>query len=75
MPTRRPTPVPTMARRRVPRVPRARINLSTITHLYKDEKDPINVIKWTKIYNCLEATIDVCEDISDCIADTVMKNS
>ena len=45
------------------------------TLLYKDEKDPINVIKWTKIYNCLEATIDVCEDISDCIADTVMKNS
>ncbi len=45
------------------------------TLLYKEDKDPINIIKWTKIYNCLEATIDVCEDVSDCIADTVMKNS
>lgn len=48
---------------------------SLITKLYKEEKDPINIIKWTKIYNCLEETIDVCEEVSDCIADTVMKNS
>lgn len=43
--------------------------------LYKDEKDPINLIKWTNIYNCLEDTIDRCEEIGDCVEDVVMKNS
>lgn len=52
-----------------------RIYESLISKLYREEKDPINIIKWTKIYNCLEETIDVCEEVSDCIADTVMKNS
>ena len=52
-----------------------RIFEKIVTSLYKHEKDPINIIKWTRIYNCLEQTIDVCEEVSDCIADTVMKNS
>ena len=43
--------------------------------LYKNEKDPINLIKWTTIYNCLENTIDSCEEVGDCIEDVVMKNS
>ena len=43
--------------------------------LYQNEKDPINLIKWTSIYNCLENTIDSCEVISNCIEDVVMKNS
>ena len=43
--------------------------------LYKNEKDPIILIKWANIYNCLEATIDSCEEIGDCIEDVVMKNS
>ena len=46
-----------------------------ISNLYSNEKDLLNIIKWSKIYNCLEATIDVCEEVSDCIVDTVMKNS
>lgn len=46
-----------------------------ISNLYSSEKDLLNIIKWSKIYNCLEATIDVCEEVSDCIVDTVMKNS
>ena len=43
--------------------------------LYKNEKDPINLIKWTNMYKCLEDTIDCCEEIGDCIQDVVMKNS
>ena len=43
--------------------------------LYKNEKDPIELIKWTTIYNCLENTIDSCEEVGDCIEDVVMKNS
>ena len=46
-----------------------------MTLLYKNEKDPIKLIKWTNIYNCLEETIDSCEEIGDCIEDIVMKNS
>lgn len=46
-----------------------------MTLLYKNEKNPINLIKWTNIYNCLEETIDSCEEIGDCIEDVVMKNS
>ena len=46
-----------------------------MTSLYKSEKNPINLIKWTNIYNCLEETIDSCEEIGDFIQDVVMKNS
>lgn len=46
-----------------------------ISSLYKNEKNPIELIKWTNIYNCLENTIDSCEEISGCIEDVVMKNS
>ena len=46
-----------------------------MTLLYKNEKDSINLIKWTNIYNCLEETIDRCEEIGDCIQDVLMKNS
>ena len=43
--------------------------------LYKTEKNPIDLVKWTSIYNCLENTIDSCEEISCCIEDVVIKNS
>lgn len=43
--------------------------------LYKEEKNAINLIKWTNIYTCLEETIDSCEEIGDCVEDVVMKNS
>lgn len=43
--------------------------------LYTEEKDPIEIIKWTTIYSCLENTTDACERIGDCIEDVIMKNS
>lgn len=43
--------------------------------LYTEEKDSIEIIKWTAIYNCLENTIDACEKIGDEIEDVIMKNS
>lgn len=52
-----------------------RVYEKIMTELYKNEKDPINLIKWTTIYNCLENTIDSCEEVGDCIEDVVMKNS
>ena len=52
-----------------------RIFEKIMTELYKNEKDPIELIKWTTIYNCLENTIDSCEEVGDSIQDVVMKNS
>ena len=52
-----------------------RVYEKLITSLYKNEKNPINLVKWTSIYNCLERTIDSCEEIGDCIEDVIMKNS
>ena len=46
-----------------------------ISNLYKEEKDPIELIKWVNIYKGFEETIDSCEQISDCIQDVIMKNS
>ncbi len=43
--------------------------------LYKDNTNPLDIIKWTTIYNCLENTIDACEKVSDSIEDVIMKNS
>ena len=43
--------------------------------LYKNETNPIDLIKWTNIYNCLEETIDCCEEIADYVDEVVMKNS
>ena len=46
-----------------------------MTNLYRDEKDVMTLIRWTKIYNCLENTIDSCEEIADVIQNVAMKNS
>lgn len=52
-----------------------RVYEKLMTSLYQTEKDPINLVKWTNIYNCLEETIDSCEEIADSMQDIVMKNS
>ena len=46
-----------------------------MSKLYRNEKNPIELIKWTNIYNCLEATIDCCEEVADSVDEVVMKNS
>ena len=52
-----------------------RIYEKLINMLYRTELDPITIIKWSNIYNCLEQTIDSCEEIGDYIEDVIMKNS
>lgn len=48
---------------------------SAMRKLYKEEKNVVEIIKWTSIYNCLENTIDACEKVSDELEDVIMKNS
>ena len=52
-----------------------RIFEKAMKKLYKEENDPVEIIKWTAIYNCMENTTDACEKIADCLEDVVMKNS
>lgn len=52
-----------------------RLYEKAMKNLYKEEKNPIEIIKWTTIYNCLENTTDACERVADCLEDIVMKNS
>ena len=52
-----------------------RVYENIVSHLYQNEKNPIDLIKWITIYKCYEETIDCCEQISDCIQDVIMKNS
>ena len=45
-----------------------------MTNLYTS-KDPMEVIKWTKIYNGFENSIDSCERLGDIVSLTILKNS
>ncbi len=46
-----------------------------MTNLYKNHKDPVEIIKWSNICNCFESAIDSCEVVGDLISDIVLKNS
>lgn len=46
-----------------------------LSKLFKDEKDPIKVIKWKDIYEDLENTLDTCEHLADLVEGVMMKNA
>ena len=46
-----------------------------IKKIYKEEKDAIEIIKWTSIFDCFENAMDACEQVADEMADVIMKNS
>lgn len=52
-----------------------RIFQTAMKELYSNSKDPIEVIVWTTIYNCLENCFDSCESIADCVEEILLKNS
>ncbi len=41
--------------------------------LFKDEKDPIELIKWKHLFEQLEASLDACEDVANIVEGVVMK--
>ena len=47
----------------------------SIRTLYENPIDPVEVIKWTTIYNCFENCFDAIERVSDVVDEIVMKNS
>jgi uncharacterized protein len=48
---------------------------SALARLFREEKDPISVIKWKEIYETLESATDRCEDVANIIEGVVLENS
>jgi predicted phosphate transport protein (TIGR00153 family) len=47
---------------------------ASVADLFTDGADPITVIKFKEIYDCLELTTDYCEDVADALQNVVVKN-
>ena len=48
---------------------------SALARLFREEKDPIAVIKWKELYETLESATDRCEDVANIIEGVVLENS
>ena len=46
-----------------------------IARLFREEKDPVAIIKWKELYELLEAATDRCEDVANIIEGVVLENS
>jgi uncharacterized protein len=46
-----------------------------VARLFKEEKDPITIIKWKEIYEDLETASDRCEDVANIIEGLVLEHS
>jgi predicted phosphate transport protein (TIGR00153 family) len=51
------------------------ITRSAVADLFNQQEDPIALIKLKEVYECLEATIDSCEDVADLLQNVVVKSS
>jgi uncharacterized protein Yka (UPF0111/DUF47 family) len=47
----------------------------TLAQLFRDEKDPVAIIKWKEVYELLETATDRCEDVANIIEGIVLENS
>jgi uncharacterized protein len=45
-----------------------------VARLFKEEKDPIMVIKWKEVYENLESATDRCEDVANIIEGVVLEH-
>ena len=45
-----------------------------VRRLFREEKDPIEVIKWMSIYESLENSMDRCKDVAEALEAVVVKN-
>jgi predicted phosphate transport protein (TIGR00153 family) len=46
-----------------------------VARLFREEKDPIHIIKWKEIYELMETASDRCEDVANVIEGVVLENS
>jgi len=52
-----------------------KIERNLLADLFRNEKDPIELIRQKEIYELLEATTDRCEDVADVIQNVSVKNN
>jgi uncharacterized protein len=50
------------------------IQRNTIAHLFENEPDVRELIKWKEIHERIEEAIDMCEDVSNVVEGIVLKN-
>lgn len=46
----------------------------SIKDLYQEEKNVVEVLKWTNIFKAIETSYDACENVAECIEEVLMKN-
>ena len=51
------------------------VSRAAIADLFDQTTDAIGIIKWRKIYNSLEETVDACEDVANIIERITLKNA
>lgn len=51
------------------------VSRTAIANLFKNESNPIEVIKWKELYEFLEKAIDKCEDAGNIVESVVLKNT
>jgi predicted phosphate transport protein (TIGR00153 family) len=47
----------------------------SVAKLFKEEKDPIAIIKWKEIYENLESATDRCEDVANVIEGVILEHA
>jgi predicted phosphate transport protein (TIGR00153 family) len=51
------------------------VRLEAIGKLFREEKDPIELIKWKEVYETLEQVTDKCEYVANILESVVLKNA
>jgi uncharacterized protein Yka (UPF0111/DUF47 family) len=46
-----------------------------VARLFREERDPIQIIKWKEIYELMETASDRCEDVANVIEGVVLENA
>lgn len=46
-----------------------------LNKLFKEEKDPVEIIKWKDLYEGLEDALDACEHLADTVRGVMVKNA
>ena len=52
-----------------------KLYLSSMRELMKNSQDILVTIAWREIFDCFEACIDSCEQVSECVGSVIMKNT
>jgi len=52
-----------------------RIKAASVARLFREERDPITVLKWHEIYQALENVTDACEDVANVIEGIVLEHA